>query len=308
MTWPVQHGSLRATGYHATQSGVWNTTSQDNYSDPSSWSETINPNGTTSYTSTGGSANTVSGNVNNSCNGSWSTTQTLTFFEPGAGTPSTSYTITNSSGGSSGGGFSDSYSTAPPTRASIRPPGMRVSVTSAACGVRGAVPIIRGRTGYSGGVANRGPMVRCDGYQPTNYSDPGTGGTGSGSTMCATGPDFGLRDGREPWGNGWQIAPRGDSTSAGGASPTGLAAALPASLATMFRPDLTIEAQEGVSVPGLNQSSASSPIPNPQSLIPSLSDALGNTTNLNYDANGNLTSLTDPDGNTTAWTYSRAIR
>ena len=69
-------------------------------------------------------------------------------------------------------------------------------------------------------------------------------------------------------------------------------------------PDLTIEADDGVSVPGLNQSPASSPIPNPQSLIPSLSDPLGNTTALTYDANGNLTGLTDPDGNTTAWTYS----
>ena len=77
----------------------------------------------------------------------------------------------------------------------------------------------------------------------------------------------------------------------------------------MTRPDLAVEAQEGVSVPGVSQSSTSdsgTPIPNPQSLIPSSTDALGNTTALTYDANGNLTGLTDPDGNTTTWTYNQS--
>ncbi|MGO8747390.1 MAG: RHS repeat domain-containing protein, partial [Thermoguttaceae bacterium] len=81
-----------------------------------------------------------------------------------------------------------------------------------------------------------------------------------------------------------------------------LSGVLPASLATMTRPDLAIEAQEGVSVPGVNQS----PTSDSQLLTPSSTDALGNTTSLTYDANGNLAGLTDPDGNTTTWTYNQS--
>jgi YD repeat-containing protein len=149
----------------------------------------------------------------------------------------------------------------------------------------------------NGTIETSGTGGSTDSPTDTSYYESiSSPGFGSGVSYPDPGLSLSLSDPGSPCGDGW-VMPAPTTASQNVSAAEAATAALSSTAAT---------SATAASSGGQAASAAAvvdGPVYNSAGQVTSLTDADGDVTGFTYDSSGNLTSLTDPDGNTTSWTY-----